>query len=463
MANTSIGGLVSGLDTASIITQLMQLEAKSQTLLKSRVSSETTAVSSLRSANAKLASLTARAADLAKVSAWTPTRATSTSTDVTVTAKSTAALASLTFTVDMLATNYRATYAATGAATDVVAAPATDYTVTFADGRPPVTINTGAGTLRSVSDALNASGTGLQAAMVRTGTDANGAATFRLNVAASSTGAASSFTIEETAPADPNAPTPFLGGVSAETLGQDAEITVEGQAGPLRSASNTFTDLMPGVDVTLGPKSTGSVTIAVQRDAASLSASARSLVDALNSALDDITSLTAFKSGTQAGGLLAGNSTLRSVRERLLSSITAGVDGKSLADLGIQTDRYGKVGFDAAKFSAAYDKDPAGVTARFTASTAHGDGYDGLATRLHSLGDAFSDATTGSVSSLITGRSEAIDRMNGDIAAWDVRLAQRRTNLERQYGALEVALGKLQSQSSWLASQISSLPTMSTK
>ena len=37
----------------------------------------------------------------------------------------------------------------------------------------------------------------------------------------------------------------------------------------------------------------------------------------------------------------------------------------------------------------------------------------------------------------------------------------RTAALERQYGALEVALGKLQSQSSWLAGQINSLPTMS--
>ena len=37
MANTSIGGLVSGLDTATIISQLMQLEAQPQTRLKTKV------------------------------------------------------------------------------------------------------------------------------------------------------------------------------------------------------------------------------------------------------------------------------------------------------------------------------------------------------------------------------------------------------------------------------------------
>jgi flagellar hook-associated protein 2 len=50
--------------------------------------------------------------------------------------------------------------------------------------------------------------------------------------------------------------------------------------------------------------------------------------------------------------------------------------------------------------------------------------------------------------------------MEDDIADWDVRLEQRRTMLERQYGALEVALGKMQNQASWLAGQINSLPKM---
>ena len=35
----------------------------------------------------------------------------------------------------------------------------------------------------------------------------------------------------------------------------------------------------------------------------------------------------------------------------------------------------------------------------------------------------------------------------------------RRTTLERQYTALETALSSMQSQSSWLSSQISSLPS----
>ena len=44
MASASISGLGSGLDTASIIDQFMQLEAAPQTRLKSRVASEKSVV-----------------------------------------------------------------------------------------------------------------------------------------------------------------------------------------------------------------------------------------------------------------------------------------------------------------------------------------------------------------------------------------------------------------------------------
>ena len=72
MASASVSGLVSGMDTATIISQLMQVEAAPQTLLKTRLSSEKGLVSTLQSLNAKFAALTTRAHDLAKPAAWTP-------------------------------------------------------------------------------------------------------------------------------------------------------------------------------------------------------------------------------------------------------------------------------------------------------------------------------------------------------------------------------------------------------
>ena len=70
MANTSIGGLVSGLDTATIVSQLMQIEAQPQSRLKTRVSTEQTSLTALQTLNAKLSTLAAKASELAKATGW---------------------------------------------------------------------------------------------------------------------------------------------------------------------------------------------------------------------------------------------------------------------------------------------------------------------------------------------------------------------------------------------------------
>ena len=82
----SISGLASGMDTATIINQLMQLEAAPQSRLKTRVSDEKLVVTSLQALNKSVASLATKATALAKDSAWTPISATSSNTAVGVTA-----------------------------------------------------------------------------------------------------------------------------------------------------------------------------------------------------------------------------------------------------------------------------------------------------------------------------------------------------------------------------------------
>ena len=72
MASASVSGLVSGLDTATIISQLMQVEAQPQAMLKTRLSAEQSHVSTLQSLNARFATLASKAHDLTTSAAWSP-------------------------------------------------------------------------------------------------------------------------------------------------------------------------------------------------------------------------------------------------------------------------------------------------------------------------------------------------------------------------------------------------------
>jgi flagellar hook-associated protein 2 len=85
----------------------------------------------------------------------------------------------------------------------------------------------------------------------------------------------------------------------------------------------------------------------------------------------------------------------------------------------------------------------------------------GLAQRLVMVGNDATSTSTGQITTAISGHQRTIDRLGDQIADWDVRLAQRKQTLVRQFTDMEVALGKLKDQSSWLAGQLASLPSAS--
>jgi flagellar hook-associated protein 2 len=447
MALASISGLASGLDTAGIINQLMQLEALPQTKLKARVTAQQSSVTAFQSLNTKLAALATQAGTLAKTTAWSPVTASSSSEHVTVTTSAGATEGTLSFTVKQTALAHKFSFTDTAALTDRVT-PADTTLVRFTAADGTITdLDTGDGTLDGLVKALNGAGLGVKASTVQLADGSH-----RLHVAATSTGAASQFSLSNVDPAAPA----LLGGENAPytTTGRDAVIVL----GPdeLSSSTNTFTGVTTGVDfaLALGTPGGTAVDISVTADAAGMTASVKSMVDAVNEILEEIDKVTAAGGGTTKAGVLSGDSTLRSLRNELLSSVYASGDGTSLADAGVELDRYGRLTFNEEKFTAAYAADPASVSAKFA-------GTGGFAERVAAVSNQASDTVTGTVTNAIQGRKSAIDRLDDAIDSWDVRLDARRRTLERQYTALESALGRLQSQGNWLAGQLAGLPKWS--
>jgi flagellar hook-associated protein 2 len=445
MANTSISGLVSGLDSASIINQLIQLEAQPQTMLKSRMSAQQSVVKALQALNTKLAGIATSAGDLAKTANWSPVTASSSNAKVTVTAASGAVPSTLSLTVDKVATPSVLDFGTHALADKVLSDGSKMVSFTKPDGTT-VPLDTGDGTVQGLANAIISGSYGATATLVQVS-----AGTYRLQITSATTGA-KTMTL-----APPSGSTATMAVSSTFAAGKQAQITV----GPdvIKSDSNTFTGLMTGVDVTLttGADAAGAntATITIGRDAQGMSDKVKALVDAVNSVLTDIGTQTGYDAATKKSGPLAGESMLRDLRGQLLSAVTNGVGGKSLVDVGIQTDRYGKLVFDETKFKAAYAADPSGAAAKFVDGTT-----PGFAQTVAKITQTASNSTDGTLTGAINGMNSAIGRMEDDIADWDVRLEQRRTMLQRQYGALEVALGKMQNQASWLAGQISSLPKM---
>jgi flagellar hook-associated protein 2 len=434
----SISGLASGLDTATIIEQLMSLEAVSQNRLKTRVTTEQRAVSSMQTLNALVSSLASRAGDLLKPGAWTPLKVTSGNAGVTVTTTSGAAPGAFSVRVDRTALSHRLEHATATGLTTADAVPTT-VRLDRLDGTAPLDLTTD-GTLQGLVTALNdpANATGVRATAVRVGTDS-----YRLMVESTTTGAATDFTLTDAA--DGSA---VLGGAVVRA-GQDAQVTL-GDSIVATSATNTFTDLVPGATLTLAAGATGTAEISMTRDDTAVQAAVKGLVDAVNGVLTEIDTLTKTDPTAGTKGALAGDAGIRSLRGQLLQTVFPG-DDTSLADLGVQTDRSGKLVFDATAFKDAYLADPEGTAARLSAAET------GFAARVKEMADTASNKTDGTITTAITSRNDAIKRLNADVDAWDIRLELRRTALTRQFTALETALSQMNSQSSWLAGQISGL------
>jgi flagellar hook-associated protein 2 len=441
--SASISGLGSGLDTASIVDQLMQLEQVPQAQLRSRVSSEQLAVNAMQTLNSKIASLASTAANLSKHSAWTKFSTSSTNDKVTVTASESATPMSISVQVGRTALSHRLEFTS-AYALDTAGTVPTSVSLDRLDGKAALSLTTDgtlAGLVKVLNDPANKTGVTATAVQVSPGQ-------YRLLVESTDTGAASDFTLTDTSGGQ------ILGGQS-KRAGQDAQITL-GSSLTVTSSTNTFTDITPGVSITLAPDATGTAVVSLTRDNSAVSAGVKALVDAVNAELSDIDGLTAYDPATKASGLLAGNSAVRDLRGALLDSVFP-ADGTSLSSLGIQTDRSGKLVFDQAKFEAAYAADPAGVEVRFTAPGA------GFADRVRAVASTASDSDRGTLTQAITGRKDAIGRLNDNIADWDIRLALKRETLERQFTALNVALSQMNSQSSWLAGQIANLPGAGTQ
>jgi len=473
---SAIDGLISGLDTTSLISNLMSLEAAPQTALKSKQSTSQTLITAFQSLNTKVASLASAATTAAKASSWSAFTATSSAPSASASAGTTAQAGSISFSVDAVAT---AQVSLTDKVQDngsLVPSSPPSVTVKKADGTF-ITVQPTTGSLADVAQAINdAADAGVHATVVRVSTGAG--AEYRIQFTGSTTGQAGKFSVFAGTQAEVEA------AAAADTLAgntdasdalqidktpvrtaQDAQITlwkgVVGAEQTFSQSSNTFTGLMTGVDVTVSAVTAADadpVTITIAPNGTALSKLASDLVANLSTVLSEITSRTKTSTTTDssgrtivAGGLFAGQGSIRTLQQQVLGAASSPVNGFSPSDVGIVIGSDGTFTFDAAKFAATLAADPAKAQAMVSQ----------LADRVAGVATAASDPTTGVISVKVTGQQTLVKDYADQIENWDRRLALRRTALQKTYAALEVSLSNLNAQSSWLTSQLDSLSSSS--
>lgn len=439
----SSAGIGSGLDVNAIITALVNAK---QAGPSQQISNQTTQLQAQEAGLTALGSaLSSLQTTLGKLgSSLTFNSYTATLGDSTLGTTSTlpnAQPGTYSLTVNHLATAQKRASAAYTSGSAVGAG-----TLTVGVGSQSMNINVSAtDSISSIATAINqASGNpGVQATVV------NGTNGAQLLLTSTKTGVANGFSV--------SAGSGSSAGLSAlattlDTAGSneasDASLSIDGIA--VTSASNSVSGALNGV--TLNLAATGSTTLTVSQDTSAVTGAVSDFVNAYNSYISTVGTLSGYDPNSKQGGVLLGDTTLMSVQRQVNSVLSGSVAGNSigsLAALGITRNADGTLSSDSGKLSSALQGNPAAVQDLFA-------GTNGYATRLNSMLDGFT-SSNGILATRTASIQNQLSNLSQESTALTARMNVYATQLRQQYTALDTLMSSLNNTSSYLTSSLQAM------
>lgn len=448
----NITGLGSGLDTNAIISALMGVQRLPLTRMGNEQAKLQAQQQQLQEIRSNLRQLSFAAAEFSLPSLFetSQTVASSEPTRVSATTTAGAAIGGHEVNVTQLANSAQRTFTFTS--------PASEDTVTI-DGQE-FQVKAGA-TAQELAKSINSNSKAtVYAAVLDSGTIA-------LSDRATGNTGSEFIKVSDT------------GGTLAEVAGsakegKNAEYEIDGV--PATSASNTITNAIPGVSLSLnGLTTTGPVTINVAPPAPNPSAiqeQVKSFVSLYNSTVGAIQKQMNTKAPANpqnaaelAVGSLFGDSQMSSLVNRMRQSMYQPLTGlptemSSLSDIGIttgaatgagnssQSSIEGQLTVNAAKLENAIKENPTGVQQMLRSWS---QSFQGVVNEVAEVG--------GSLEARINGDGAQITQLGRQMSSLGELLEERQKALQATYAKLEGVISQNQSQASWLASQSLSLAT----
>jgi flagellar hook-associated protein 2 len=435
-------GLASGIDTQSMIDQLVSLERRPIDLLQARQRAYRKQISKLGSIASKLSALEDAAKDLASKGVRSAS-VQSTHTAFSATAALGAATGRWSVRVTALASAAKARSAAFTAATDAVdtgtltlSIDGTDYVITKAAGD----------TLADIATKIQQSGAPVTATILSDGTSSY------LSVTRSETGyqvgqpASSALQITET---NDGTGAPAVG-LSITQSATNATLEVDGLA--IERRSNTISDVLPGITLNLSQTMTSAETLVVADDTKATADRVRTFVEAYQAVNDLVHEELAVSPDTDREASLAGDGTLRSLQRALHSVISTSVAGlgsvRALVDIGVHSDRDGNLLLDEDQLAKALQSDPGAVDRIFSEASV------GIGDRISALTKTYTDPIDGILITRQDGLNDSIHRADDAIAKLELRVDSFEANLVKQFTAMEQVVGQLKSMGAFLTSNL---------
>ncbi|EOJ9647174.1 flagellar filament capping protein FliD [Enterobacter roggenkampii] len=419
-----------------------------------------------------LTTLQTAAAKLAKTDTWNSTSVSSTNTAFSAISTSSANVGDVTINVSKIAkgqvlttapgtidSNTKQLGGTTGSNSRTIT-----ITQAGADSKPlTVTLADGDTSLNGIAKAINAANGNVSASVVKAD---NG--DYRLMLTSKTTGTDSDMTVTVAGDDTLNA---VIGSaaLNVQVKSQNAVINVNGIQ--IVRQSNTITDALPGVTLTLKAPSTADETLTIARSTDDNKKAITEWVNAYNSLQSTIAALTKYEppavgatAQSSNNGVLMGDSTIRGVQSDLRALLTNVQSGSYaiMAQLGITQDpvkgadgAIGNLKIDDKKLTKTLTDDPAGVQAYFV-----GDGKKtGFATQMNNtLTDMLSTSIgkEGVIQNAKDGINATLKSIGKRYDAMELTIEATMARYKKQFNDLDKLVTKFNGTATYLTQQFSS-------
>ncbi len=453
----TFGGLATGLDTNTIISELMKLERQPIDRLNVDKSYLTARQSVFTSFDGKLTSFLSTIEKLGTADGVVANKA-SLSNSEYFTASLSAEAQAGNYSIEVVSLARQEKEVADGVAGDYAVTTGGDLVL---NGKS-VTIGAGM-SLAEIRDAINATeDTGVTASIIDDGT----AAPKRLLLTADEAGA-------DGVEIDPASTFSELSFTTTQ-VGSDAHIIVDGI--DIYSTSNTISEAISGVTFELvkegellqaqgsvgvddPPRDTyTSIGLSVSQDDEGIKKNIESFVTGYNGIVNFIAS--------QREADWGSDSRFSSVKRRLQSFLTTAIGGtgafSTLSEIGLETQRDGTIELNSEKFSDLLESQ-VGDLQKLFAGEADSAGevlVEGVASRFSSYLESITDSETGIMASSKEITETRTRYIEDRIAQIELRLEKKEDTMRTQFSAMEELVSSLNTQSSYLTQQMSALSSM---
>jgi flagellar hook-associated protein 2 len=459
-----VGGLISGLDTDSLISQIMAIERRPIVSLQQEEAEYQTQISSLGNLKGALSALQASLAPLQEADSFISMTASSGNMNVlAVSASNDAAAGQYQVEVTALAQAQQVRSSAYTGSDDVVGAGT--LTIQVGSGSMvDINIDSTNNTLAEIAAAINDSAADVTATVVN-----DGSGNYYLTLASNETGAAN--TISLTMSDDDGNNTDAAGlsnlytdpATSSLTQTQgatNAQLTVNGIV--IERAGNVIDDLMDGLTFAINDADPGNpFTIKVTENSASVTNKLQAFADKYNALIDTLNGLQKFNPETGQAGPLLGDSTAKRIQSKMQSLFYAQVDGISsdvnrLSSLGLEMDRHGKISLDGSTLTSALEDHREDVINFFSQEEL---GNDGIAHRFDDVIESYVKSD-GLLTSKENGLKSSIEDIGEQVDQIEFRIQIKEESLRQQFSNLEQLLANFEATSGSLQGQLQSLSNL---